>query len=1363
MTQARDGRRGLRTLCALCVSLGFVSLGLAGTAAGDEPLDQLLTPAPAIAAVSTAPALEVSGETVRARNAEIVARAFDLSAALDDLVGAFRAEAGTTDLARFAVAHATGEPGPLASATAASLLLETRPPGASAVLLRGGLGLLLERHETGIVIAAWDARTGAPARGHALVVLGATEDRGGSPRRFSQLAAAPLDEAGIAIVPSDERFAEALVVVKQEDGRAAWRVLSLTAGRRDERPRVLVHWERGLVKPGEPVRALLLARRPKDGELVRVREGELLSVLLVDESGREVARKELAVDRSGGATFEAPSVRGVLGVQARVAGELARVEGGPVLALEARASTLDLALHAPAWVESGAPFTVSVEARDPLGAPVVGRVRWRLTADTVSEGAVATSASGTATIALSARKDARLDAFFDDATGREGAASVRVPVSEGPQRWKLSSERRFVGPGEDVTVDLESRGLDGRLEDAKGTAFLSKDGQLHSRAEFATKDGRARTVWKLPAAGAWDVAFVATPTRETQRVFAGEASAARLEVVREKSAFHRGEPARFLLRAPQGARALVVARDERGVRAGSPRLVPAGLFTIDLDATWAPGFEVEALSVIGGELARARVRAATVPLAVPLDLEVTADKTVYKTGEKATLRLHVQSADNIPERRASVSASLEDEDAASAAERAVGREADLLLPRRRDAPTAPPGFANASTDDAGNAQLQVTVPGEGRWRARVVVVARDGRSKAHDVTLVARRPVTLDLGVPTTMEAGDGVELLVVAHNESEKAVSLDASLVSSAPALLELQGAARAKLDVPARGRAELRVLAVARAPGRVKLDARLGDDAASALVPITAPRLGWLGATSALVGSDTVAAPGSMVALVAPAGPKLLLRVDTAASTLGDLVAELVRPGHGVDPAFAFVPAILARGALDARGMAWDVVAKRAGVDPAEPLLAGDLGKGPRDPRRTPLFTRSRVDALVRDGLAALEARAGPMGWSWRRGAAPDIESTAHALEALALAREAGVPVAPEVLDRGGGALDAYLAQPSGAGGLPSERAHAALALVLAGRPAPLDRLDAEPRDREADLLLALARLRAARDGPDAPRARERAWALLAKTPPTDATSAGRELELATLLDPGGALARSLADEVLARRPVLGISEPRVAAVLARALAEYVRRAPPRRLGGSVTVQGIGELVLHEDDPLLVGATLLRDAPAPVGTLLLARTAPGEVRVTAGAQTFEPQGGSGAVVERSFACIVRSPVATDGAVWLRARHEPLGPAPTIHRGDLVQVDLVVRAERASARFALEERIPAGFELVKATGASRDVLGDSIRFFVDLLTPGEHRFTLLLRARLAGEVRALPTRAWIDPKPGYALRNDAVSLKIVD
>src|SRR5581483_9014976 len=111
--QRRRGRRGFaeRALRVLCV-LG-ASAVLFSPVRGDELSDQLIAPALAIAAVSTAPALEVDGEHVHVENAEVVARPFALDAALDDLVAAFRAESGAADLAAFAAAHATGEPAPL--------------------------------------------------------------------------------------------------------------------------------------------------------------------------------------------------------------------------------------------------------------------------------------------------------------------------------------------------------------------------------------------------------------------------------------------------------------------------------------------------------------------------------------------------------------------------------------------------------------------------------------------------------------------------------------------------------------------------------------------------------------------------------------------------------------------------------------------------------------------------------------------------------------------------------------------------------------------------------------------------------------------------------------------------------------------------------------------------------------------------------------------------------------------------------------------------------------------------------------------------------------------------------------------------
>jgi hypothetical protein len=1306
-----------------------------------------------------APRLEVEGESVRASNAAALARPFDLEDALDDLALAFRTGEGPADLAAAAVGHAHGEPAPLASLSASALLVETRPAGARAVLLRGGIAVHVERAERGLLVAAWDARTGAPVAGNALVILAADELRDGKPRRFSQAAALPLDDEGLTIAPADERFTRALVVVKGDDGRAGHAILALERAPQDQRAHVLVRWERTLVRPGEVARALLVVRRRLGQDLVPLRPGERCEAVLVDAAGKELARKELVVDRLGGAVFEAPAVRGVLRIEARVDGEPARIEGSPLLVAEPRQATVEFGIKAPGFVDAGKPFAVRFEAHDTLGAPLVGRIRWRLEAETTTEGAVATDVSGNATLSLRAAKDARLSAFFSDVTGREAAAGARISARGGEPWFELTSERRFLLPGEDADVQIDVFHTDGRPRTEEGTAvaFLEREnGEVVVRADLKMKE-RGRAVFKLPGPGEWDVALVATPSHAALRFVAGEVPTPHLEVLPEKPVFQRGETARFLVRAPKGTRAFVVARS--GGRSRATRFMGPGVHSIVLDPSWAPGFEVEAFAVIGGHLERATAHAEVALLGVALAIDLAPDKPSYKPEEKPIVRIHVRHEDNLPARGAQVHLALEDDDSARAAERAATSEEDLVLARRHGVASPAAPFVSLTTDDNGNTQAQLALPGAGRFRVRATAIALDGKVATREAQLAARRRLSIDLGAPPAMEVGDEVELVLAAWNDSGRPATVELSLASAAPSVLELEGDTKKKVEVPGRSGEVLRVRARAKAPGHAKIDAKLSlqneDEAASATVAVTGPRLGWLAATSMVVGSETIAAAHSVAHLLAPEGPRLLVRADDPAATLGDLVAELVRPGHGLDLAEAFVPALLARRAFDARGEKWDDVAKRFGVDPNQVLLAGDPGKGPRDPRRSPLFAKARLDALVKEGLEALARRATPAGWSWRPGGPADLGSTAHALETLAVARELGVAVAPELLERGAVALDGLLAQ----GGPPALRAHAALVLVLLGKPAPLDKLEAEPRDPRADLLLVLARLHSAK-GPDLDRARERARGLLAATPPEDARMAARELEIATLLEPTGPLARSLADEVVARRPVLAIAEPPLGSDVARALAEHVRLAPPRPLSGAVKIEGVGELPLDADDLLLTRAALLRDEAAPVGTLVLARTAPGEVRVTAGALALEPSGAGSVVVAKAWQRLERTLRAERGMERLEGRWVPLAEAA---RGELVRLELTVTSPRPVERFVLEERIPAGLELFRADGPNAQVLEGSVRFHADLLAAGEHHLALVFRARLAGDFKAPPTRSWSDPRPGGAVRTEVSRVKVVD
>src|SRR5581483_7370424 len=128
----------------------------------------------------------------------------------------------------------------------------------------------------------------------------------------------------------------------------------------------------------------------------------------------------------------------------------------------------------------------------------------------------------------------------------------------------------------------------------------------------------------------------------------------------------------------------------------------------------------------------------------------------------------------------------------------------------------------------------------------------------------------------------------------------------------LELEGQGAHEVSVPAHGLARVAVRARARRAARVHVEVKLTapneDETATRTATIAAPALEPAGATLAWVGSD-VAANGS-AELVAPVASHVRVVVATPAALLGDLVAELARPGE--DPVAGFVATWLARRAL-------------------------------------------------------------------------------------------------------------------------------------------------------------------------------------------------------------------------------------------------------------------------------------------------------------------------------------------------------------------------------------------------------------------------------------------------------------------
>jgi hypothetical protein len=1270
-----------------------------------------------------------------------------------------------------------------------ALVVEARGAGASTrmLLLRPRVVLLATRHEDGVALALCLASTGAPAPGRITLVQVADDVRGGKPVHFAASSGVPTDESGLAFAPLDARFSRVYAVAHADEGGVAWLAEPLEAPPRSspERPLVAAFFERALLRKGEIARARVLVRRARTERgrrvLVHPGAGEKVQVLLVDAREKALAEREVTLDADGSAGFEAPLPPGFEGrvrLRARVEGEPALTESGECIVAEPGSASLEAELVGPTWAPPGAPVRFELHAHDPAGSPVAfARVDWRASFEPAWEAerepggrllavtppalfappalfdAVATDASGTAAIALPAFSgEGRLvlRALVRDVTGREGVARAVAALAPSIPRLQVEWDRRFLAAGDDFALDVTARGLDGRpLEVVKGTLEVTGPGGARvSSSEIATnKEGRVRGTVKLAGSGVYEVAFVGSgsPARGGTEVFVLGRDGAlashreRLALVPERDRYTPGETARFLVTAPEAwadAHAVVSARDDRGlVRAGFPRAVPlakgVALIEVPLDAGWAPGLELEVVCPREGALERASARV-HVGLVEDLDVEVTADKPLYKPGEKPVVRVRVHGVDGLPRRGASVALSLEDADVVEAALGLAPGEAPLL-PRRHAAPLPPPGFIALGTDDNGIAQTTLTLPdAPGRTCVRARVLARDGRFGADSHVLVARRRLALDAGFPAAVELGDELVATVSVRNDGEKPATATLSLASAATDVLALEGEASRRFDVPPHGLATLHVRVRPKKAGHAKLEAKLAspgeDETLSVTLTVSAPTLVPVSAATATVGSDT--APVDSVDLVAPIASSVLLRVESPAAVLGDLVSELAAG----DPAVAFVPALLARRALES--VAFEAIAKRHGVDPAQLLAPGETGKLPRDPRRNPIFSKVRVGLLAEEGQAALAARLTPGGWSWRAGGEADLEATSAALEALARAKEAGAPVAPELLAKGAAALAVLLEKAGGSSGL--ARAEAALALVRAGHAAPLDKIAAGlgADAREGRVVLALAAVLAAGTGPDAPRAREAASGVLREGRATSAAGAARDLELHLLLAPDGSPASTYADAAIASRPVTALADPRGEAALARALADYVRLAKPAALSGTVVVSAHGkrvaELKLAADDPLLTDAAIVVEPKAPLGTLALMRSKGSRVAVSVVALGPETPG----PLERRVETLARTLAAEGDARWLRACWTP----GSLHVGGIARLELTLRTTSPMDHVAIEQPLPAGFELL-----------GSAPIAVDHLAPGEHRFTLLARPGVAGRFLLPPARLSVAGVPATA------------
>lgn len=657
--------------------------------------------------------------------------------------------------------------------------------------------------------------------------------------------------------------------------------------------------------------------------------------------------------------------------------------------------------------------------------------------------------------------------------------------------------------------------------------------------------------------------------------------------------------------------------------------------------------------------------------------------------------------------------------------------------QRRNFIPCPAWNASLRTGADGAVSTSFTAP-DSLTRYRVVAVATHGMASmgsGSDVFEV-RKPLMVEPAMPRFAHVGDRLTARALVFNRSGRPLRVHARLVPPPHAALADGGTGQADVDVPADGVVPVDFPVVLRGAGGDEwgwsAEADGLSDAAAAAMPVTHAEPG-LREVRHLRGA------GAATNLLAGMDPALFeqpegVTVRVAASPvafLGEGVRELVHYPYGC--------------------------VEQTGSSLLPWLALRDLPALLPEPQRMATNVAAALDAGVQR-FWTMQTSEGGLAY-WPGGTTPQRWGSAYAAWVLALARDAGVPVAAQRLARLHRWLDEQARRdpPDPGADVLHERCLTAFALSAAGAVEPslleslrgaADRLHDEDR-----ALLALALLQSGGD-------RAAAGKLLAATSRNGATpgrfgGGARVLALRLLaqarLDPDGertaALAMELADAQ--RGGHWGTTQGNAWGLWA--LAEFARRPGARpalrgelRLGGAVR-----SFAVDPHLPVATAAFPLDPAAESAGLVLAADgRAPWFAEVAVAAR--RPAG-------------TRTPAAVDRGFGLRRRHERLdadnrpGPATGLRVGDRVLVTLEVDAPEDADWVAIEDPLPAVLEAVQgvfkteATGAEkllppwtsdfREVRSDRVLVFRDHLPEGHHVIRYLARVRAAGDAVAAPAR----------------------
>lgn len=338
-------------------------------------------------------------------------------------------------------------------------------------------------------------------------------------------------------------------------------------------------------------------------------------------------------------------------------------------------------------------------------------------------------------------------------------------------------------------------------------------------------------------------------------------------------------------------------------------------------------------------------------------------------------------------------------------------------------------FTGVNTDANGKAIAKFKMPENlTGWKVNGWVVGAKTRVGSSSSTVVTKKPLLIRLLTPRFLVERDEVIISAVVHNDLPNAQTTTVKLEIDGETQLEMLESKQAEQVVTIGSMGQKRVdwRCKALAEGKVTVRATAVSDVASDAIQLPLPIIVYgTQTTDSWAGTLRSEDTESTIAITIPerrriAQSQLTVRVSpTLAAAMLDSIPYLIEYPYGCTEQTLnrFLPAVLTQRSLKRLNVSLEDLAERANNLNAQQLSDAE-NVGQKLMTKSPVYDSARLSEVVQTGVQKLtDSQNADGGWGWfpGRSSRSTAHITAQVVRGLLVAKENGVAIVPETLQRG------------------------------------------------------------------------------------------------------------------------------------------------------------------------------------------------------------------------------------------------------------------------------------------------------------------------------------------------------------